>query len=61
MQPVDALFEERVTLLRDLGKILDALFASFLKVRASSSWDGEKGKIRKWIQSATKPAAVAVG
>ncbi len=43
------LFEERISLLRDLLKGWDALFETFLKLRCSSSWDGQKSHIRKWI------------
>ncbi len=54
------LFEERISLLRDLAKMLDALFATFLRVRASSSWEGQTGVIRRWIMQTAKPmAAVA--
>ncbi|WP_428939063.1 hypothetical protein [Fontivita pretiosa] len=52
------LFEERVALLRDFGKTLDALYAAFLNVRASGSWESHAGAIRKWIvQSSRKPVA----
>lgn len=55
-----ALFEERITLLRDLSATLDALFGAFLKVRAGSSWEGHSGTIRRWImQTAKMVAAVA--
>lgn len=52
-----ALFEERITLLRDLSKTIDALFGAFLKVRASSSWEGQTGAIRRWIMQTAKPVA----
>ena len=52
-------FEERVTLLRDLGKSLDALFETFLKARASSAWEGQVNGIRKWIMEAMKKVAAA--
>jgi hypothetical protein len=61
LPPVDdaesprALFEERITLLRDLSKMLDALFGAFLKVRASSGWEGQMGVIRRWILQTVKP------
>jgi len=55
------LLEERVAMLRDFCRSFDAMFASFLKTRASSSWDGQAGAIRKWIQhSVRNPALVAV-
>ena len=55
------LFEERVSMLRDFGKMLDALFASFLKSRASSGWEAQTYAIRRWIQQspASLQAAVA--
>jgi hypothetical protein len=53
------LFEERVTLLRDLGKTIDGLFGSFLKLRASSSWEGQTNAIRRWIMQAPKAVAAA--
>ena len=48
------LFEERISLLRDLAKMLDALYATFLRVRASSSWEGQTTTIRKWIQQSAR-------
>lgn len=51
------LFEERITLLRDLSKSLDALFETFLKARASSAWEGQVSGIRKWILESAKKAA----
>jgi hypothetical protein len=54
------LLEERIALLRELCKSLDALFATFLKLRASSSWEGQTSGLRRWILSTPKPiAAVA--
>jgi hypothetical protein len=53
------LFEERITMLRDFCKVFDALFDAFLKSRASSSWEGATGSIRKWIQSSVRSAVVA--
>jgi len=50
-------FEERVGLLRDFCKVLDGLFESFLKLRASSGWEGQTSKIRKWILQTSKAAA----
>jgi len=52
-------FEERVTLLRDLCKALDGLFETFLKTRASSAWEGQVTGIRKWIMEAMKKVAAA--
>ncbi len=49
-------FEERIALLRDLGKTLDALYETFLTARASSAWESQTGQLRKWIaQNAPKP------
>jgi hypothetical protein len=54
------LFEERITLLRDLCGALDGLFATFLKQRAGSAWEGQTGNLRRWILQPAKPiAAVA--
>jgi hypothetical protein len=53
------LFEERVALLRDLGKAIDALFDTFLKTRASSAWEGYVGGIRKWILEPQKKGVAA--
>jgi hypothetical protein len=54
------LFEERVTLLRDLSTGIDALFETFLKTRASSAWESHAATIRRWIMQYAKPiAAVA--
>ncbi len=54
------LFEERIALLRDLCAALDGLFATFLKHRAGSAWEGQTGKLRSWImQPAKAVAAVA--
>jgi hypothetical protein len=51
------LFEERIALLRDLSRTIDALYETFLGVRASSAWEGQAGGIRKWIlTNAPKPA-----
>lgn len=51
------LFEERITLLRDLCGTLDGLFATFLKHRASSAWEGHTGALRRWIVQSPKPVA----
>lgn len=56
------LFEERIAMLREFGNALESLYASFVKIRASSSWESHTNSIRKWILSAgrpLKPAAVA--
>jgi hypothetical protein len=51
------LFEERIALLRELGKTLDAMFTTFLTMRASTSWDAVVGNVRKWILSNSKAKA----
>ena len=50
-------FEERVAMLRDLGKALDALFDTFLKTRAASGWESYTSGVRRWIVEAAKAAA----
>jgi hypothetical protein len=52
-------FEERVAMLRDFGKSLDALFDTFLKARATSGWEGYTTGVRRWIVQAAKAAAAA--
>lgn len=51
------LFEERIAMLRDLSKGIDALFCTFLKMRASSAWEGATSSIHNWITNAVKHAA----
>jgi hypothetical protein len=54
------LYEERITILRDFCKSMDALYDVFLKTRASSAWEGQTAAIRKWILQPARPlAAVA--
>jgi hypothetical protein len=53
------LFEERISLLRDLCKSMDALFETFLKLRASSSWESHTTNVRRWIFQAPKQQPVA--
>jgi hypothetical protein len=56
-----ALFEERISLLRDLAKTIDAMYQAFLVVRASSAWDGQSTTMRKWIQATTiKPVMASI-
>jgi hypothetical protein len=50
-------FEERIVMLRDLCKAIDGLFFSFLRLRASSAWEGQVGGIRKWILRPARHAA----
>jgi len=52
-------FEERVTMLRDLCAGMDALFAAFLQVRCSSAWESQTSGIRKWIMQGGKAAVAA--
>jgi len=51
------LFEERIALLRDLGRAMDGMYETFLKLRASSAWEGQVSTIRRWIMSNAKPVA----
>jgi hypothetical protein len=53
------LFEERIALLRDLCRTIDGLFETFLKVRASSSWEGQVNGIRRWILQPVKAVVAA--
>ena len=53
------LFEERIALLRDFCTCIDALYETFLKLRGSSSWEGQTGAIRKWIVQPAKAVAAA--
>lgn len=46
------LFEERVNLLRDFCKTMDAIYSAFLMVRASSSWEGMTAEIDRWLSKA---------
>ena len=52
-------FEERIGLVRDLCKAVDALFETFLKARASTAWEGQVGALRKWIMDPSKKVAAA--
>ena len=54
------LFEKRITMLRDFCKSLDALFAAFLKSRASAAWEGKTSSIRKWILQSPRTPVAAV-
>lgn len=50
------LFEERIGMLREFCKTLDALFEAFLKVRTGGSWESQANAIRKWIQQTSRSA-----
>ncbi len=50
-------FEERVGMLREVCKTVDALFDTFLKVRASAAWEGYTTGVRRWIVQTAKAAA----
>jgi hypothetical protein len=50
-------FEERVGMLREVSKTIDALFDTFLKTRASSAWEGYITGVRRWIVQTAKAAA----
>jgi hypothetical protein len=53
------LFEERIALLRDLCRTIDGLFDAFLKIRASSAWEGQVNGMRRWILQPQKVVAAA--
>ncbi len=53
------LFEERIALLRDLCKLVDGLYETFLKLRTSGGWESQAGVIRRWIVKLEKAAAAA--
>ncbi len=50
-------FEERISMTRDLCGAVDGLFKAFLKHRAGGSWEGNVGTIRKWIGQQAKLVA----
>ena len=52
-------FEERIGLLRDLCGAIDGLYDTFLRARASSSWEGQVSAIRKWIMEGQKKVVAA--
>ena len=53
------LFEERITLMRDLCKAVDSLFAAFLKIRTTSGWESQVAGLRRWILQPVKATAAA--
>ena len=54
------LFEERVSMLRDFTKMLDAMYELFLKVRVGGSWESQVSTIRKWVMQISKQPVAAV-
>jgi hypothetical protein len=48
-------FEERITLLRELWRSIDSMFEAFLKRRTTSAWESQTVAIRKWILQSPKP------
>lgn len=50
-------FEERIGVLRDFSRALDALYATFLKLRLGAGWETQVGNIRRWIARTSKPVA----
>jgi len=50
-------FEERISILRDLSKAIDGLFDTFLKTRATAAWEGQTTTIKKWILQTAKAVA----
>lgn len=53
------LYEERIALLRDLCRALDGLYENFVKLRASSAWEGQMTAIRRWIKQPNQVVAAA--
>ena len=53
-------FEERIALLRDVTKTLDAMFETFLSSRAGSSWEGQTSSLRRWALQSPSKAVAAV-
>ena len=53
------LFEERITLLRDLCAGIDALYETFMKTRAGSAWEGYTSGVRRWVTETKKASAAA--
>ena len=45
-------FEERIDLVRDFVKSMDALYDAFLKIRTGGSWETHVKTIRQWISTA---------
>lgn len=54
------LFEERIALLRDFCRAMDGLYDTFLKLRASSSWEPHVGGLRRWILAQIPKPVAAV-
>ena len=52
-------FEERISLLRELSRTMDQMYQRFLALRASSSWEGHTSSIRRWIKQSGKAVAAA--
>jgi hypothetical protein len=52
-------FEERISMLRDLSQALDSLFHTFLNSRASSGWESKTTTIRRWISQPARQLALA--
>lgn len=57
-----AIFEQRLTMLREVWQAMDGLYEAFLSLRASSHWESQTSSIHKWIVNAPKrtPASVQV-
>jgi len=49
------LFEERITLMRDLWKAIDSLYEAYLDRRCGGGWESQVSAIRKWILQTAKP------
>jgi hypothetical protein len=50
-------FEERITMMRELWRAIDSMFEAFLKRRSSTAWESQTNAIRKWILQTPKAVA----
>ncbi len=54
------LFEERIAMLRELSKVIDGLYDTFIKTRTTGVWEGQTNTIRKWIMTSQRKASEAL-
>jgi len=54
------LFEERIAMLRELNKAIDAVYEAFIKVRVTGGWEGQTSTIHKWIMTSQRAASAAL-
>ncbi|HER62703.1 MAG TPA: hypothetical protein ENO11_01835 [Desulfobacteraceae bacterium] len=52
LESVEGRILERISLLEDLGALVNDLFRMFVSVRASSQWPDELRKVRQWVHHA---------